>query len=105
MSGVFVTGWCKRGPRGDIGSNLSDASETAASVMAWQQQQQQQQQQQLKAGFSSLRLHLLRRGVQWVPKDGWLRIDAEERRIGALQARPRVKFTSVADMLRVAGQG
>ena len=43
LNGVFVTGWCKRGPKGDIGSNLSDAAETAASVMQWHQAQQQQQ--------------------------------------------------------------
>lgn len=75
MSGVFVSGWCKRGPKGDIGSNVSDASETAASVMAWHQQQQQQ-----KQGFAGLRAHLSQRNVQWVTKEGWARIDAEERR-------------------------
>jgi|LauGreDrversion4_2_1035121.scaffolds.fasta_scaffold638638_1 ferredoxin--NADP+ reductase len=100
LNGVFVTGWCKRGPKGDIGSNLSDAAETAASVMQWHQAQQQQQ----KAGFAGLRAHLLQRSVQWVPKEGWNRIDAEERRLGALQGRPRVKTASVADMLRLAGQ-
>ena len=99
-SGVFVTGWCKRGPKGDIGSNLSDAAETAASVMQWQQMQQHQQ----KEGFAGLREHLLQRCVQWVPKEGWNRIDAEERRLGALLGRPRVKTASVADMLRLAGQ-
>ena len=100
---MFVTGWCKRGPKGDIGSNLSDAAETAASVMAWQQQQQQQQQQQ-KAGFAGLRAHLVQHNVQWVAKEGWQRIDSEERRLGALQGRPRVKIASVTDMLRLSVQ-
>ncbi len=84
LNGVFVTGWCKRGPKGDIGSNLSDAAETGASVMAWQQQLQLQQQQQ-KAGFAGLRAHLTQRNVQWVGKEGWERIDAHERRKGAEQ--------------------
>ena len=66
MPGVFVAGWCKRGAKGDIGSNLNDAAETAASVM---QQQQQQQQQQHKAGFEGLQQLLRQRNVQWVSKE------------------------------------
>jgi ferredoxin--NADP+ reductase len=70
--------------------------------MRWQQQQQQQQQP--KAGADGLRALLLQRNVQWVSCEGWKRIDAEERRLGALQGRPRLKFTTVAQMLQCAGQ-
>lgn len=34
VSGLYVTGWLKRGPVGIIGTNISDARETAAAVVA-----------------------------------------------------------------------
>jgi hypothetical protein len=77
-----VSGWCKRGPKGDIGSNISDAAETAASVMAWHHHHHHhQQQQQQKQGVLGLRAHLIERGVHFVTKEGWALIDAEERRL------------------------
>lgn len=32
-TGVYVTGWLKRGPSGIIGTNIPDAKETAVSVI------------------------------------------------------------------------
>ena len=40
-----------------------------------------------------------------VSKEGWRRIDAEERRRGAEAGKPREKITSVSEMLRVANEG
>ena len=44
------------------------------------------------------------RGVQVVTWEGWQEIDAEERRLGATQGRPRVKITDVDIMLEIAGK-
>lgn len=43
------------------------------------------------------------KGVSFVTWEGWMRIDAEEQRMGAEQGRPRVKLTDKARMLQVAG--
>jgi hypothetical protein len=42
------------------------------------------------------------RGVEVVTWEGWLKIDAEERRLGEMQGRPRVKITTVQHMLDIA---
>lgn len=44
------------------------------------------------------------RGVQVVTWEGWQEIDAEERRLGTAQGRPRVKITDVDSMLEIAGK-
>ncbi len=43
------------------------------------------------------------RAVRWVDAEGWRRIDAHERARGEAEGRPRVKLTTVAEMLQVAG--
>jgi hypothetical protein len=44
------------------------------------------------------------RGVEVVTWEGWLQIDAEERRLGEQQGRPRVKITTVQSMLDIASR-
>jgi hypothetical protein len=37
MPGLYVAGWLKRGPSGIIGTNISDAQQTAtALILDWQ---------------------------------------------------------------------
>lgn len=101
MPGVYVAGWCKRGPLGIVGSNISDAKETVGSVVAdlaaissvesddpakWLASQQQQKVKVL---------------VSW--RDH-LALDEEERQRGAScrpVAKPREKITSIEEMLRI----
>ena len=48
---------------------------------------------------------LAARDARVVSKEGWARIDAEERRRGYAEAgKPREKLTSVSEMLRVANE-
>lgn len=92
MTGVYVTGWIKRGARGVIGSNKQCAAETVAGLLS-----------DAAAGIltqPSTDVPLgLRRTVSY---RGWQRIDLAERVAGAQQGRPRVKNTSIADCLRLA---
>ena len=34
MKGLYVTGWCKRGPTGIIGTNINDSKETVSSILS-----------------------------------------------------------------------
>lgn len=34
VKGLYVTGWCKRGPTGIIGTNINDSKETVASIVS-----------------------------------------------------------------------
>ena len=89
VSGLYATGWIKRGPVGLIGHTKSDAMETIGHLVS-----------DVEAGRLSAPavggdvLDLLEdRGVAYTTWDGWLALDAHERELGAghLHARERVK--------------
>ncbi len=98
VPGVYVTGWIKRGPRGIIGSNKVDAQETVERLL-----------EDFKGGRlakpandrSSLKSLLASRQADLVGRDGWRAIDQAERQRGKAAGRPRVKFTSVDEMIAV----
>ncbi len=90
---LFVVGWAKRGAQGVIGTNKSDASAVMTMMVS--------QLHEPKVERDVLPL-LKDRGVQVVSQDGWTRINSEETRKGVESGKPRVKFTSVDQMLEVA---
>lgn len=99
VPGAYVTGWIKRGPTGFIGTNKSCAMQTVAALV-----------DDFNAGLLSapaqrpgaLAKLVRRRRPDVVDADGWRAIDAAEMARGAPEGRPRVKFTSVAEMVEVA---
>ncbi|ATL70863.1 FAD-dependent oxidoreductase [Nocardia terpenica] len=99
VPGVYVSGWIKRGPRGVIGSNRADAQETVERLLddftAGKLAAPQGDRQALKD-------LLTRRQPDRVDRDGWKAIDAAERTAGRSSGRPRVKFTTVEDLLKAA---
>lgn len=99
VPGFYVAGWIKRGPTGFIGTNKSCAMQTVAALV-----------DDYNAGLldepmsrpSALR-HLVRsRQPDVIDADGWRAIDAAEVERGAAQGRPRVKFTTVPEMVAAA---
>ncbi|WP_446225515.1 FAD-dependent oxidoreductase [Nocardia sp. IBHARD005] len=99
VPGVYVSGWIKRGPRGVIGSNRVDAEETVEAVIA-----------DFIAGKltaptgdrAALRALLAQRQPDLVDRLGWKTIDQAEKTAGKAAGRPRVKFTTRADLLKAA---
>ncbi len=97
LAGVYVAGWIKRGPTGVIGTNKPDAGETVEAMM-----------EDLAAGVvlrperpdRAAAEDLVRRGqpafVSWTD---WLALQKLEETLGAEGGRPRVKLTSVEEML------
>jgi ferredoxin--NADP+ reductase len=95
----YVVGWIKRGPTGVIGSNKSDSQETVDTLIAD------------LAGASladfgddhaeRLAEWLVERQPKVITDDHWKLIDEHERSSGAPHGRPRVKLTSVAELLRI----
>ncbi|MBO9521280.1 MAG: FAD-dependent oxidoreductase [Nocardioidaceae bacterium] len=88
--GVYVAGWVKRGPSGFIGTNKSCAEESVSSFL-----------EDLAAGALVSPAEQPRAIPGEIDLDGWRAIDAEERRRGALQGRPRVKL-DVAEQTTIA---
>ncbi len=100
LPGEYTVGWIKRGPTGVIGTNKKDAQETVDAIF-----------EDLAAG----RLHeppapdpveldatLRARQPELVTYAGWSEIDRHERELGEPAGRPRVKLTSIEEMLRIA---
>ncbi|MBX7432437.1 FAD-dependent oxidoreductase [Mycobacterium sp. Y57] len=95
----YVVGWIKRGPTGVIGSNKKDSQDTVNTLLADLQTAE-------LAEFDPEHLDqvqrwLLERQPDLVTNEQWKVIDEHERSAGEGSGRPRVKLTSVADMLRI----
>lgn len=99
LTGVYVSGWIKRGPRGVIGSNRVDSEETVEALIA-----------DFIAGKlaaptgdrDALRALIRERQPDLVDRAGWKAIDQAERGAGKNSGRPRVKFTTRPDLLQAA---
>ncbi|MGW6117863.1 FAD-dependent oxidoreductase [Nocardia sp. NPDC055165] len=102
MTGVYVSGWIKRGPRGVIGSNRVDSEETVDCLIA-----------DFIAGRlttpigdrEALRSLISERQPDLVDQDGWHAIDTAEVTAGRASGRPRIKLTTHEDLLKAASNG
>ena len=103
--GEYVVGWIKRGPSGVIGTNKKDAQQTVDAILADVSSSVNGDAPLLApetpdpAAVESL---LLARQPDLVPYEGWLSIDRHERSLGESSNRPRVKLTTIDEMLRIA---
>lgn len=99
VAGAYVAGWIKRGPNGFIGTNKSCSMQTVATLV-----------DDYNLGLlpdparrPAVLARLVRdRRPEVIDAAGWRAIDAAEVARGDASGRPRVKFTSVAEMLAVA---
>ncbi|MCG3751990.1 FAD-dependent oxidoreductase [Amycolatopsis sp. Poz14] len=99
VPGLYCSGWIKRGPRGIIGTNKTDATETVDSILQDLAADRLTEPGHDPAALAEL---LAARGVNVVDKAGWQRIDEAEKTRGSGEARPRKKFVALSDMLRTA---
>jgi len=98
IPGVYCTGWIKRGPVGLIGHTKADAIETIGHLIAdkdswWQP---------AKPEESAIEETLSSRGVDFMEWPGWLNVDSEEKRLGQLSGRERLKLHNRAQMLDIS---
>lgn len=99
LPGVYVSGWIKRGPRGVIGSNRIDSEETVEQLIDDFTTGKLGVPQSDRAALKAL---LEQRQADLVDREGWKAIDAAEKSAGKASGRPRVKFTTRADLLKAA---
>ncbi|MEU3657662.1 FAD-dependent oxidoreductase [Streptomyces sp. NPDC032161] len=98
ITGVYTAGWIKRGPSGVIGTNKKCAEDTvqalfddyAAGRLAAPAQ-----------GRDALRALIAERQPDALDYAAWQTIDRHERTTAKEHRRPRIKLTSVTDMLQV----
>lgn len=98
VTGVYVAGWIKRGPSGVIGTNKKCAEDTIRALL-----------DDYAAGRlvgpakdgDALRALIAERQPDALDFQAWNAIDLHERRIATALRRPRVKLTSIFEMLAV----
>jgi ferredoxin--NADP+ reductase len=98
IQGVYATGWIKRGPVGLIGHTKSDAIETIAQII----EDKNYWWTPASPSEDSITDLLTSRKIEFVGWPEWLRIDAEEKRLGEAQERKRIKLVEREDFLTVA---
>jgi len=88
---LFVVGWAKRGPSGVIGTNKSDASEVMKLLV-----------EDLKSAKNSGDISDLLKEKKFVSQSHWEAINAAEVASGEPLGKPRKKFVSREDLLKIA---
>ncbi|QKT08305.1 FAD-dependent oxidoreductase [Gordonia sp. X0973] len=93
LTGVYVTGWIKRGATGGIGRNRLCGEETAEAVIADFVDEKLTDPTIAREDVAAL---VAERGAHLVDLAGWKQIDAAERAAGREAGRPRIKLTDVS---------
>lgn len=97
VHGIYSTGWIKRGPTGVIGTNKQDSGETVECII-----------EDITSGIllspeashpSHISKLINERQPHHFSYEDWLKLNELEISKGAEQGRPRIKYTSIDDML------
>lgn len=100
VPGLYLSGWAKRGPVGLVGATTADAVRTAQTLLADLEDLPRHGDDDDPLG--RLRLGAAQQVDGW---DGWLRVDAHERALGAERGRARTKVHGRSSLTRVASGG
>jgi ferredoxin--NADP+ reductase len=111
--GEYVVGWIKRGPSGVIGTNKKDAQETVDAMLAdlssLSSSNGNAASSRRKAvhhpgtpDASAIEALLRSRQPELITYSGWEAIDRHEQALGRPAGRPRVKLTTIEELLRAA---
>lgn len=102
VPGEYVVGWAKRGPSGVIGTNKPDSVATVKSMLADLSDLPGIDDAHRDPALIEQRLKELQ--VRYITYAEWKVLDQYESRCGEEQGRPRVKVTSVPEMLDIVQQ-
>jgi ferredoxin--NADP+ reductase len=97
IPGLYVSGWIKRGPSGVIGTNKKDGTETATAML--EDVEQSTVLEPTNTDPAAIDALVRERQPKHVRYEDWARLDAIEVAKGEESGRPRVKFTSRAELL------
>ncbi len=102
LAGEYVVGWIKRGPSGVIGTNKKDAQETVDAMVADLASANGAARTPEQPDPGAIEALLRERQPELVSYAGWEAIDRHEKALGETAGRPRVKVTTIEEMLRIA---
>jgi ferredoxin--NADP+ reductase len=99
LPGMYAVGWAKRGPSGVIGTNKADAAATVVGMLEDLPELAGAYEQHRSPDAAEALVRT--RKPDYVSHAGWKKINAYETANGQAQGRPRVKLTTVAEMLAI----
>jgi ferredoxin--NADP+ reductase len=102
VTGEYTAGWIKRGPTGVIGTNKPDAAETVACMI--EDLANEASLHPAEPTVAAAERLVRQRQSSYFTFADWRRLDALEVSRGRIGGRPRIKFTSVAEMLSALGR-
>lgn len=100
--GEYTAGWIKRGPTGVIGTNKPDAVETVEHML--EDLANENILQPLYADRDAIVTLIKERQPNYFSYEDWLRLNELEVAKGEAQGRPRVKFTTIEEMMAAVGK-
>ena len=104
VAGEYVVGWAKRGPTGRIGNNKPDSASTVEAMVADLPTLKGIRDEHRDP--SGIEVALRRsRGIDYATYQDWRTLDDYEVARAASQGRPRIKVTTVPEMMEVIHQG
>ncbi len=100
--GEYAAGWIKRGPTGVIGTNKPDAAETVECM--FEDLARGAVLEPTRPEAAAAEALVRQRQPNYVSYTDWLKLNQIEVARGRAQGRPRVKLTSVEEMLAALGR-
>lgn len=97
VEGEYVVGWIKRGPSGVIGTNKPDSQATVNMML--EDLKQNKYFNPCSSNREAMEKMLHEKKIKFVTFSEWQKLDQMEIQKGQALSRPRLKFTSIADML------
>ena len=97
LTGMYTTGWVKRGPVGLIGHTKGDANETVECIV--EDMTNDALLTPASPAEDAVIALLEGKGVPFTTWDGWYRLDEHERKLGEAEGRERVKVVEREEML------
>lgn len=99
LTGLYCTGWIKRGPTGVIGTNKTDSAETVALMI--EDINSNRIFNPENPSSDKISTLIKERNPEYIDYEDWLQIDKEEIAKGQKEGRPRVKFTNIEDIKKL----
>lgn len=97
ITGLYTTGWVRRGPVGLIGNTKGDANEAVANLLA--DAAEGKKFNPSKPELSAVNELLESKGINYLDWEGWRKLDAAERAAGEAEGRERKKYVEWDEMV------
>jgi ferredoxin--NADP+ reductase len=102
LTGLYTSGWIKRGPSGVVGTNKPDSVETVTCML--EDLRADKILHPANADAASIEQLVRDRKSDYFSSADWKQLDQLEQERGKVAGRPRLKFTNIEEMKQALGK-